>query len=393
VVAIDLIAWVTICATIVAALVAVLGALGYQNRRARLSAIRSAFNEVVVALASTDREQQLAGAVLLRRFFDATSELGARDPFRRPRAPYEAEALSVLAAVLRGMPSGDVQKLLADGLRHASTLEGADLQRTNLHDAYLSPRGPNATLERADFYRADLGGTSLRSARAAGAQFYQARLHGTILRDADLRGANFFQADLSGANFAGASLFGASFAEARNVPAELREHLADDGTYESHDPAPAPTTPTQDRPTVFLSLPSERTAAQDARCERISDLLTRDGVATEVLPRREYPGSGALGEILRRLSGCSGIVVFGLQPADGEAARSSVGSTPWTHLEAGMAYACRLPMLIVREPGVTAGVFDGAIADQNVHVLDLEPWNDERVQSATASWVLTLSAR
>ena len=141
---------VSLGSAVVAGLVAILGVMGYQNRRARLSAIRTAFNDVVAALASDDVRQQLAAGVLLRRFFDPTSELGARDLLGRRRAPYSGEALSVMAAVLRGLPSGDLQKLLADGLAYAPTLEEADLQRTNLQGAYLSPRRIEATLERAD---------------------------------------------------------------------------------------------------------------------------------------------------------------------------------------------------------------------------------------------------
>src|SRR5215217_5013948 len=53
-----------------------------------------------------------------------------------------------------------------------------------------------------------------------------------------------------------------------------------------------------------------------------------------------YPPSDAFSEIYRRMSGCVGIITFGMrhsQEADGE---SSPGATPWTHVEAGMAYAC-----------------------------------------------------
>jgi hypothetical protein len=155
---------VSIGSAVIGGLVAVLGVLGYQNRRTRLSAIRTAFNDVVGALSSDDVRRQLAAAVLLRRFFDPGSELGGRDLSGRRRAPYSGEALSVMAAVLRGLPSGDLQKLLADGLAYAPTLAGADLQRTNLQGAYLSSR-TEGTLERADFYRADLSGGSLKSAR------------------------------------------------------------------------------------------------------------------------------------------------------------------------------------------------------------------------------------
>ena len=382
---------VSIGSAVVAALVAVLGVMGYQNRRARLSAIRTAFNDVVGALASDDSRQQLAAAVLLRRFFDPTSELGARDLLGRRRAPYSGEALSVITAVLRGLPAGDLQKLLADGLAYAPTLEGADLQRTNLQGAYLSARRIEGKLERADFYRADLSGGSLKKARAANAVFYQARLRGTVLRDADLRAANFFEADVTGANFAGARLEGASFADSRGVPAELEPFLDLARRYTSVEPAPAPVRERPTRPAVFFSLPASRTPSQEAMFDRLATLLQREGLRVERLLRTDYPPSDALSEIYRRLTGCAGAVVFGIGPTDPAKHESSPGVTPWSHVEAGMAYGCNLPLLIVRAPGVDSGAFDDAVAGHRTYILDvMDQWEDEEVVKAIRPWLSDL---
>jgi len=346
----------------------------------------------VSALASDDAERRLAGAVLLRRFFDRSSELGVRDLLGRRRTPYAEEALSVIAAVLRGLPSGDLQKLLADGLAYAPTLKGADLQRTNLQGAYLSPRRSHGTLERADFYRADLSGGSLKLARAEKAVFYQARLRDTVLRDADLRGANFFEADLTGAVFTGAKLHGASFAGARNVPAELEPLiLGADRLYSSVARAPEPARPPAVRRSVFLSLPALRTPLQEAACDRLVTLLRREGLDPHQLPRSDYPPSDAMSEIYRRLKGCAGAVVFGFRVPAPAPDGSPVGASPWIHVEAGMAYACNLPLLIVREPGVAAGAFDDAVAGHRTHLLDLEDaWNDDAIVQAMGPWLAEL---
>lgn len=382
---------VSIGSAVVAAFVATLGVMGYQSRRARLSAIRTAFDDVVGALASDDVRHQLAAAVLLRRFFDPTSELGARDVLGRRRAPYAGEALSVMAAVLRGLPSGDLQKLLADGLAYAPTLEGADLQRTNLQGAYLPVRRAGGTLECADFYRADVSGGSLKEARAANAVFYQARLRGTVLRDADLRGANFFEADVTGANFAGARLAEASFAECRGVPAELEPFLDSEGCYTSVDPAPEPADDRPSQQAVFFGLPSRRTPSQEAMCDRLATLLRREGLTVQQLVRRDYPPSNAMSEIYRRMTGCAGAVVFGMCPGEVAKDESSPGVTPWVHVEAGMAYGCSLPLLIVREQGVGSGAFDDAVAGHRTYILDLvEQWEDEAVMTAIRPWLSEL---
>lgn len=378
---------------VVGGVVAVLGVLGYQNRRARLSSIASAFNDVVGLLAADDAERQLAGAILLRRFFDPSSELGLRAGLSR-RAPYAGEALSVMAAVLRGVPRGDLQKLLADGLAHAETLENADLQRTNLQNAYLAPRRYSGSLQRggslvgADFYRADLSEASLKGVNAQRAVFYQARLQGTVLRDADLRNASFFEADLSGANFRGARLGGASFAGARNIPHELLPLLDDAKKYTSMDRAPAPTTPVGKRAHVFLSAPADRTPEQDSICAWLSEVLGREGLVLESLSRHDYPKSAVLAEIDRRLAGCAGMVVLGLRSVDTEPEASQAGTTPWTHVEAGMAYGRGLPLLLLREQGVNTGVFDHAVDGHHTHVVDLKDrWNETVMRSALAPWL------
>lgn len=385
---------VSITSAVVAAVVALLGVLGYQNRRARLSAVRGAFNDVVTGLASDDTRQQLAAAVLLRRFFDSSSELGVRDFLGRRRCPYSGEALSVMAAVLRGLPHGDLQKLLGDGLAYAPTLERADLQRTNLQGAYLSPRRHYGTLEEADFFRADVSGGSLKNARAANAVFYQARLRGTVFRDADVRGANFFEADLTGANFAGAQLAGASFAKARGLPAELEPFLDADRRYLSSAPAPAPTT--QDQTVgraVFLSLPASRTAVQESMCERMTALLHREGYEAERLVRDDYPLSDAFSEIYRRMRGCVGVLAFGMQPQQAPIGDFSPGATPWIHVEAGMAYACDLPLLIAREASVNSGAFDDAVEGHRTFMLDVQsPWDDDAVLRAMQPWLAQLAA-
>ena len=387
--AIDLGASVSIASAVVATVVALIGVLGYQNRRSKLATVRSAFSDAVGALASGDRERQLAGAVLLRRFFDPSSEFGVRDLVGRRRAPYSAEAVSVIAAVLRGMRTGDLQKLLADGLSYARTLEGADLQRTNLQGAYLSPRFTHGTVARADFYRADLSAASLKGAKAPGAVFYQARLRSTVFRGADLREANFFEADLTGAVFKDAHLHGATFAGARNVPVELAPFVDAEHRYISSAPAPAPEPKQSAKGSIFLSVPSDRTPTQEAVLDRLATLLRDRGFETETLPRTDYPPSDAMGEIYRRLTGCVGAVVLGLRRGSDNDA--TVGSTPWTHLEAGMAYACNLPLLIVREPGVESGAFDSAVSGHRTHMLDLrDSWDDASVLAVLSPWLSEL---
>jgi hypothetical protein len=68
----------------------------------------------------------------------------------------------------------------------------------------------------------------------------------------------------------------------------------------------------------------------------------------------------------------------------------SPSPTPWNQLEAGIAYAMGLPMMIVKEPGISGGVFDiGAAGDQFVHALEVtnsRTWRSDELKSSLDEW-------
>jgi hypothetical protein len=56
-----------------------------------------------------------------------------------------------------------------------------------------------------------------------------------------------------------------------------------------------------------------------------------------------------------------------------------------------MAYACNLPLLIVRERGVGSGTFDEAVAGHRTHVVDVDDsWDDEAVAQKLRPWLSEL---
>jgi uncharacterized protein YjbI with pentapeptide repeats len=230
----------------------------FTTYRDKAAATRKSLETVVASLASANEVDRLAGAILLRKFFDSKSEVSTKG------TPYAADAITVVAAILRSQPTGNFQKLLADGLAFAPSLQGADLQKTNLQNAYLGSRGDaQLDLRQADFFRADLAGASLKGANASGAFFYQARMTDAVLRKADLAGANFFEADLLGANFDGTKLAGASFERARNLPAALAAHIKD-GRWDGPEVfTPSPGIARSAGPVVYMSKPGCLDAHQE----------------------------------------------------------------------------------------------------------------------------------
>ena len=153
----ELQAWVALVGALATALLGLMKYFNFRTRRDRAAAAGQTFLTTIDALASQDDAKRLAGAILLRRFFNRSTEQGERD------MPYAREAVAVMAALLRGTQPGPLQKLLADGLAYAPSLRDADLQRCNLQNAYLGKRPDREPdLSRADFFEADLAGASLK---------------------------------------------------------------------------------------------------------------------------------------------------------------------------------------------------------------------------------------
>jgi Pentapeptide repeats (8 copies) len=387
----------------------------YRTRRDKIAMVGEAFNSVVQALASDDEVERLAAAIRLRRFFDPKTELGIAS------TPYAGEAINVIAAVLRTQKSGTFQKLLADGLAYAPSLRRADLQRTNLENAYLGLRktgkdekGVATDLSYADFYRANLSGASFKGAKARGAVFYQARLHNTVLSGADLRDGNFFEADLLGANFDHAVLAGASFKEVRNVPPELAKRLDAKGVYpderkkflrffwKANETKPVESIPDPQEAApirVFLSKSGVLNAQQRQLVDSVRGMLREQNMSCEMLERSEYPEFGAIGEVRRRMSSCAGVVIFGFHQlkiqdgvwcpgtAEEMQVRSMQLSTPWNQIEAGMAAMRGLPILLVCQRGMAGGIFDLEARDHLIHRIDLEEdQSAHSFQGSFANW-------
>ncbi len=229
-------AWIALIAGLATALLGILKYFNYRSRRDRLALVGQAFGETVDALASKDEVRQLAAAILLRRFFDRRTEQG------QAGAPYQQEAIRVIAALLRATEPGELQKLLADGLAYAPSLRGVDLQQCQLTGAYLGDRlGRSVDLSDADLYKADLTGASLRGATARRTVFKRAVLRNAVFDNADLSDADFRNADLADASFVGAVLDGARFADAKNVPSDILALLDENGAVSR--PRQRPTEP------------------------------------------------------------------------------------------------------------------------------------------------------
>jgi len=340
--------------------------------------IGAAFRETVKGLSSSDIELKMSSAILMRRFFDKSSEYGVGG------TPYARDAVTVIAALLRVQKTGDFQKILADSLRYAPKqfLEHCDLQRVNLSKAYL---GGGVSLIGADFYQSNLTGCSFKDAILNNAQFYEANLNGTIFKGAALIAANFSQAtlqnlefknaDLTKAkfdnavlrniDFTGANIAGASFNGVVGYNVKGCSQLVLPNTGDTYHPSGK----------VFISRAGALDLQQTNIVKSVSDVLSRSGYDVVELSRDEYDQSEVITRLEEKMNGCKAVIVFGFKSIHAHKATFRVNtdeqyfkddvfmSTPWNQIEAGMAVIARIPTLLLSDSEVNDGIFDETVMD------------------------------
>ncbi len=133
---------------------------------------------------------------------------------------------------------------------------------------------------------------------------------------------------------------------------------------------------------VFVSCPTTLTSAQNDSREVVLRELSRQGLEPRALGRSDYPTDLPLREVGVIAKHCSGGVVLGFEqfraltgvskrdtPEERQVASDTLFPSSWNHLEAGILFGMRLPLLVFREPGITGGVFDNGVTDAFVHTM------------------------
>lgn len=132
-------------------------------------------------------------------------------------------------------------------------------------------------------------------------------------------------------------------------------------------------------PSVFLSRPTSLASQQKSFCLDIARALEEEGFRPRTLGATDYPSRAPLGEVLDVMLDCKGALILGLRQLrvlsgilkEDTVKQSNVSQmhlpTPWNQIEAGIAVALNLPLLLIREEGVSGGVFDVGASDRFLH--------------------------
>lgn len=382
--------------TILTAVLATMGvAAAYARSRIMKESRRivgQAFRETVEGLSSDKDEVKTASAIILRRFLDPKSEFGIG------RAPFQPEAINVAAALLKDMPTGKVQKILAETFAHAepSCLDKLDLQGANLSGAYLA----GIKLTHGDFFRARIFSASFRNATLESAQFREAILKNVNFRGAVLKGADFAEAYLENVDFSGADLEGVSGLDEAILKriTGLPAHLNVQPTDASNHPKLVGEVKRLSKKKIFLSRPSSLNDQQARIFRFVLDILTARGIDAVQLPPSDYCQVGSLAALMKTMKDCEALVVFGFRSftiesggfrefcEDGCSLENTYLSSPWCQLETGIFLQKEAPILAISENGVAEGIFDPSIRDKSVDLLSLgEGYGD--ISKQVQTWI------
>lgn len=152
---------------------------------------------------------------------------------------------------------------------------------------------------------------------------------------------------------------------------------------------------------VFVSAPSSLSPEQDTTYQQLISILDRENLERRALGRSDYPDEYPLKEILLMARHCSGGVVLGFNQFEGRNGRWKPWDdeprevadiklpTPWNHIEAGILFALRLPIMVFAEKGVSGGIFDRGVSDvflQNLPLGGFSTADHESLMFSIQSW-------
>jgi hypothetical protein len=131
---------------------------------------------------------------------------------------------------------------------------------------------------------------------------------------------------------------------------------------------------------VFVSCSTHLSTEQNRSRELIIRILGRLKLEPRALGRSDYPTELPLREVLGIAKHCAGGVILGFEQFRSLEGVDRPGTdlekkvleprsfpTPWNHLEAGILFGLKVPLLVFREEGVSGGIFDDGVMEAFTH--------------------------
>lgn len=132
---------------------------------------------------------------------------------------------------------------------------------------------------------------------------------------------------------------------------------------------------------VFVSCPTDLNEEQEKFNQIVNTYLEDLGLERRALGRSDYPVENPLHEVYALAKHCSGGIILGFEQGyidsgtkkRGMKAEGPIKEKPfpsdWNNLEAGILYSLGLPLLVIKEDGITGGIFDIGTSKYFVHTM------------------------
>jgi hypothetical protein len=134
---------------------------------------------------------------------------------------------------------------------------------------------------------------------------------------------------------------------------------------------------------IFVSRPTWVAPEFKKGLESFLKFLEGHDLRPRTLGASDYPSKTPLDDIISLIDECIGIIVLGYPQIyiekgilkDNDIKSDKLNPfllpTEWNHIEAGLAYARGLPMLIIHHVGVKRGIFDRGAINSYIYEIDL----------------------
>lgn len=131
---------------------------------------------------------------------------------------------------------------------------------------------------------------------------------------------------------------------------------------------------------VFVSRPTWVAPSFVPGLEGFLGFLSSIGLQPRTLGTTDFASRAPLDEVIRLMERCAGAVILGYPQIiatagtfkDSPLSAALVLPTEWNHIEAGLAHARGLPLLVIHHRGVRRGIFDRGAISNYIYELDLE---------------------
>jgi len=152
---------------------------------------------------------------------------------------------------------------------------------------------------------------------------------------------------------------------------------------------------------VFVSRPTWIPTDFSSGLESFMALLDSYDLKPRTLGVSDYPIDSPLDEVISILNKCVGAIILGypqirIEKEKGQLKNTEIDpnsnfslATEWNHIEAGLAYAKKIPLLVIHHVGVSRGIFDRGAINKFIYEIDLSnpSWfSDKTILGAISAW-------